>query len=149
MSATGGQDAGRKMVAQMESLARDECVALLDTVSVGRLALLVDDRPEILPVNYAMDGDSVLFRTAEGTVLNRASLTVVAFEADQLDEADQAGWSVLVQGVAQDIGDAIDARSERQRRLSLVSWAPGTRSRWFRIRPDKITGRRIRVVPAG
>lgn len=149
MSATGGQDAGREMVAHMESLARDECVALLETVSVGRLALLVDDRPEILPVNYAMDGDSVLFRTAEGTVLNQASLTVVAFEADQLDDSDQAGWSVLVQGVAQDIGDAIDARSERQRRLSLVTWAPGTRSRWFRIRPDKITGRRIRMVPAG
>lgn len=131
----------------MEELSRTECLDLLASASVGRLGLLVDGRPEVLPVNYALDGESVLFRTAEGTVLNQASLAVVAFEVDDIDAQSHAGWSVMVQGVARDIGDAIDPTSERLRRLSLVTWAPGGRPRWFRIHADKITGRRLRVTP--
>ena len=138
---------GRELVAQIETVERDDCLALLATTSVGRLGLLVDGRPEILPVNFAVDGDVVLFRTAPGTVLNQAALTVVAFEADQFDESGRSGWSVLVQGIAQDIGDAIDRNSERVRRLTLVTWAPGTRERWFSIRPERVTGRRITVIP--
>ena len=120
--------------------------ALLASTSLGRLGLLVDGRPEIFPVNYAVDDDVVVFRTGPGTVLNQAALAVVAFEVDQFDDAGHAGRSVLVQGVAQDMGDSIDRTSERLRGLSLITWAPGSRDRWFRIRPDKITGRRIRVT---
>jgi len=141
-------DQDRDLAVQLEPLERDECVALLATTAVGRLGLLVDGRPEILPVNYAVDGDVVVFRTGIGTVLNQAALSVVAFEADRIDESGQSGWSVLVQGVAQDIGDAVDRNSERYRSLTLVTWAPGTRERWFSIRPDKITGRRIRAAAA-
>jgi hypothetical protein len=115
---------------------------------VGRVGLLVDEKVEVLLVNYALDGRTVLFRTAEGTVLNDASLTEVAFEADQFDEATHEGWSVLVQGFARDIGDAIGANAERIRQLSLVTWAPGARPRWIQIEPGKVTGRRIRVLPA-
>ncbi len=135
------------LVAAMEILTQRECLGLLATVNVGRIGLVVRDRPEVLPVNFALDGDTILFRTAEGTVLNEASLRVVAFEADHLDPANHAGWSVMIQGFARDIGDAIDPTSERLRRLSLITWAPGKRQRWFQIRPDKITGRRLRVVP--
>jgi nitroimidazol reductase NimA-like FMN-containing flavoprotein (pyridoxamine 5'-phosphate oxidase superfamily) len=134
-------------VAQLEVLGRNECLELLALAAIGRLGLLVDGHPEIFPVNYALDGDSVLFRTAQGTVLNQASMAEVAFEVDQLDESTRSGWSVLVQGIARDIGDSIDATSERLRRLSLVTWAPGARPRWFQIRPTKISGRRIRIVP--
>ena len=140
-------DQGPELVASLEELGRSECLDLLATASIGRVGLLVDGLPEVLPVNYALDGETVLFRTAEGTVLNQASLAVVAFEVDHLDEAAAGGWSVMVQGVAQDIGDAVDASSERLRRLPLITWAPGRRQRWFHIRPDKITGRRIRVTP--
>ena len=142
------EETGPELVAQFETLERDECLSLLAECVVGRLALLVDGRPEILPVNYGVDGDVVVFRTATGTILNQAALSIVAFEVDDFDPADHSGWSVLVQGVAQDIGDAIDRDSERLRTLGLISWAPGGRDRWFRIRPHKITGRRIRVVPA-
>lgn len=145
---SGAENFDREQVAEMEPLGRGECLGLLATASVGRVGLLVDLRPEILPVNYALDGETVLFRTAEGTVLTQASMAVVAFEVDRLDEVDHSGWSVLVQGVADDIGDAIDPTSERLRRLTLVTWAPGTRQRWVRITPNKITGRRIRVLPA-
>lgn len=142
-------DVQGEQVAHLEALGRDDCLVLLGRGFVGRIALLVDGRPEILPVNYAVADDVVVFRTTPGTVLNQAALSIVAFEVDDFDASTRSGWSVLVQGLAQDIGDAIDQDSEHLRTLSLVSWAPGRRDRWFRIVPDKITGRRINVVPAG
>lgn len=114
---------------------------------VGRVGLVVHGQPEILPVNYALDGDAILFRTAEGSVLNEAALANVAFEVDGIDESTRSGWSVVVHGHADDIADAIDPTSERLRRLALVTWAPGARQCWFVIRPRTITGRRLRELP--
>ena len=131
----------------MERLGHSECLDLLALAQVGRLGFVVDGQPEILPVNYALDGDAILFRTSDGSVLNEASLAKVAFEVDRFDESTRSGWSVLVRGHANDIGDAIDPTSERLRRLALVTWAPGERQRWFVVRPHTITGRRIRVLP--
>jgi nitroimidazol reductase NimA-like FMN-containing flavoprotein (pyridoxamine 5'-phosphate oxidase superfamily) len=138
---------GPGFLATLSPVPETQCWQLLASAQVGRLGLLVDGRPEVLPVNYILDGESVLFRTAEGTVLTHAARKVVAFQVDRVDEAVHEGWSVLVQGRADDISDAIDANSERMRRLSLVTWAPGTRHRWFRIQPDKVTGRRLRLTP--
>jgi nitroimidazol reductase NimA-like FMN-containing flavoprotein (pyridoxamine 5'-phosphate oxidase superfamily) len=131
----------------VDVLGRGACLDLLATAVVGRVGLVVDGKPVVLPVNYAQDGDTILFRTAEGSVLNQASLAVVAFEVDHIDPDTHCGWSVMIQGTALDIGDAIDATSERLRRLSLISWAPGVRQNWFKVQPDTITGRRLRVVP--
>jgi nitroimidazol reductase NimA-like FMN-containing flavoprotein (pyridoxamine 5'-phosphate oxidase superfamily) len=139
---------GADVVATVEQLPEPECWNLLASAQVGRVGLLVDGHVEVLPVNYALDGKTVLFRTAEGTVLNEASMSVVAFEVDRIDEITHEGWSVLVQGLARDIGDAVGADAERIRRLSLVTWAPGARPRWMHIEPSRVTGRRIRVLPA-
>jgi nitroimidazol reductase NimA-like FMN-containing flavoprotein (pyridoxamine 5'-phosphate oxidase superfamily) len=138
---------GAGLTATLTVVPEVECWQLLATAQFGRLGLLVEDRPEVLPVNYILDGETVLFRTTEGTVLAQAAFKVVALEVDRVEEATHEGWSVLAQGVAEDISNAIDANSERMRRLSLVTWAPGARHRWFRIKPDKVTGRRLRVMP--
>ena len=135
------------LIATLTAIHETECWQLLASAEVGRVGLLVDGRPEILPVNFILDGEHVLFRTAQGSVLTRAASKVVAFEVDRVDPAEHHGWSVLVQGVARDISDSIDANSQRMRRLSLVTWAPGERHRWFRINPDKVTGRRLRLTP--
>jgi nitroimidazol reductase NimA-like FMN-containing flavoprotein (pyridoxamine 5'-phosphate oxidase superfamily) len=131
----------------MEHLGRTECLNLLALAQVGRVGFIADGRPEILPVNYAIDGDAILFRTSENSVLNEASLANVAFEVDRIDTSTRSGWSVVVHGYANDIGDAIDPTSERLRRLALITWAPGQRQCWFVIRPHTITGRRLRVLP--
>ena len=146
MTADNDMGPGPGLIATLTAVPEVECWQLLSTAGFGRLGLLVEDRPEVLPVNYILDGETVLFRTAEGTVLTKAAFKVVALEADRVDVATHEGWSVLVQGVAEDISNAIDANSERMRRLSLVAWAPGARHRWFRIKPDKVTGRRLRVM---
>lgn len=136
------------LLASLEEVNRTECLDLLALGRVGRVGLVVDGEPVVLPVNYALDGDTVLFRTSEGSVLRQAAMSKVAFEVDHIDEATRTGWSVLVRGRADDIADAIDATSVRLRRLALVTWAPGERQYWFVIRPHAITGRRLRVMPA-
>lgn len=136
------------LVGSMEELDEAECLRLLASTTVGRVGFVVDERPIVLPVNYAIDGRTVVFRTGEGTVLNRTALRMIAFEVDQIDDETHSGWSVLAQGVAQDVGSAIDARSERLRRLALVTWAPDKRDRWFRLDADTLTGRRLSVRPA-
>ena len=133
-------------VAEMDELNPTECFGLLARKKVGRIGLQVDGGPEILPVNYAIDGQSVLFRTSTTSVLNQAAGQVVAFEVDEVDPSDGSGWSVLVKGRAQGIADAIDGTSERLRALPLPTWAPGSRDRWFHLVPDKVTGRRLRAT---
>ena len=135
------------LVGSMEELDEAECLRLLASTTVGRVGLVVQDRPIVLPVNYAVDGRTLVFRTGEGTVLNNAALQMIAFEVDKIDDETHTGWSVLAQGVAQDVGTAIDARSEQLRRLALVTWAPDRRDRWFRLDADTLTGRRLSVRP--
>ncbi len=63
-------------------------------MSVGRIAYTTDDGPRVLPVNYVMEGDGVIFRTVpDGEVFRDALETTCAFEIDQIDEFYQSGWS--------------------------------------------------------
>ena len=41
-----------------------ECLELLASDTVGRVAFVTPDGPRIVPVNYVVAGDSVEFRTA-------------------------------------------------------------------------------------
>lgn len=128
----------------ISELSREECERLLSSHRVGRLGVVVDGQPHILPVNYATPGrGEVVFRTAPGTVLNEVSLRRVAFEIDDIDAQAHEGWSVLVVGYGRDIADAIDADSVALRQLPLVTWAPGERQQWYKIVPDEVSGRRL------
>jgi nitroimidazol reductase NimA-like FMN-containing flavoprotein (pyridoxamine 5'-phosphate oxidase superfamily) len=135
------------LIATLTPLPEAECWDLLASARLGRVGVVVDGRPEVLPANYVLDGETVLFRTAEGTMLDEAASNFVAFEVDRIDEETHEGWSILVHGRAEDISHALGANSERMRALPLITWAPGARHRWIHIRPDRITGRRLRVMP--
>ncbi len=125
-------------------LDRAECERLLATHQVGRLAVVADGEPHVVPVNYATPGGGmVVFRTDPGTILTEASLRAVAFEVDEIDPESHTGWSVLVHGFGRDIADALDAESVRLRQLPLATWAPGERAQWFEVLPRSITGRRL------
>jgi nitroimidazol reductase NimA-like FMN-containing flavoprotein (pyridoxamine 5'-phosphate oxidase superfamily) len=128
----------------LEELSLTECLALLDSHRVGRVAVVVDGQPVIFPVNYGTDDGTVVFRTDEGTKAREAPLSRVAFEIDDIDEASHLGWSVIVQGVGLDITDAIDARSEELRVLPVSPWAPGDKVYWVKIVPNVISGRSLR-----
>ena len=85
-------------VPDLEELSVGECMDYLAGAQVGRVALVVNGHPAILPVNYILDGEQILYRTDEGTDLSKAGLTRVAFEVDHIDPTSRQGWSVLVQG---------------------------------------------------
>jgi len=109
---------------------------------VGRVAVLVDGHPEIFPVNYVVDdaGD-IFFRTDPGTKLDGvARAQTIAFEIDGIDEERQQGWSVLAVGEARWVADAEQVRTIGER---LQPWAAGDKANVVRIRPTKVTGRRI------
>jgi len=143
-----GSAAHPSMVAYVEPVSRNECLNMLARTSVGRLGLVVQREPVIVPVKYGLDGDHILFRTPPASTLAGVTAATVAFEIDHLDASQRAGWSVLVRGWVEDITDAVDATSQRLRRLPVATWDPDGDRRWYVISPRAITGRRIRVIPA-
>jgi len=123
-------------------LDRDECVRLLAMATVGRVAVSMRALPVVVPVNFCLDGDAVVFRTAPGTKLNAAcSHAVVGFQADCIDPVYHAGWSVLVRGMAEEITDPAEIEAARQ--LPLSPWAGGERDHFVRVPLDVISGRRL------
>ena len=119
----------------------DECLLLLADHHLGRLAVIVGQQPMVFPVNYALAGRDVVFRTDVGTKLYSAAGRLVAFEIDAADTTYHGGWSVLVLGVAVEEQDPI--RRAALARLPLTAWCPGPKAHWMRIRSDAITGRRV------
>lgn len=129
----------------IEVLERSACLRLLRSNSVGRVAAMSGGRPILLPVNYAMDDESVVFRTAPGTKLSAAVRGApVAFEIDHADPVFHTGWSVVVVGWAEEIVDP--SARERLDGLGLRPWAPGEKEHWVSINAESISGRRVAHV---
>ncbi len=132
---------------EIEILSEEECLELLRSHDVGRLALSDHGQPLIFPVNYAADDRAVVFRTAPGIKLTESPMTKVAFEIDEVDLAASTAWSVMVQGVAYEITSAVDSLSERLRELVVQPMAPGERRSWVAVMRHEISGRRFRLEP--
>lgn len=123
-------------------LDRDECEHLLAAGSVGRVAYTDAALPQIIPVNYAMDGRSIVFRTtATGRLAACCRDAVVAFEVDGFDGDARTGWSVLVVGDAMAVTD--ESEIVRARQLPFAPWAAGQRDHYIRITPGIVSGRRV------
>jgi nitroimidazol reductase NimA-like FMN-containing flavoprotein (pyridoxamine 5'-phosphate oxidase superfamily) len=129
--------------ADLENLSEAECLRWLEAHDFGRLALIVDGKPRIFPVNYAMCQRVIAIRTAPGTKLTYAPGTAVAFEIDGFDPASGTGWSVLVQGVAVDATTALDDVSWTARGARPHPAAPGSKPYRIAIEAQTITGRRF------
>lgn len=129
----------------VEQLPVDSCWALLRSTTVGRLAVWVEDHPDIFPLNYAVDQGTVVFRTGEGTkALGALSGTAVALEADGYDPSTDRAWSVVVKGPARAITEIHDLMGTVD--LPLFPWQSGEKGRFVRIVPGEVTGRRFPVA---
>lgn len=127
-----------------ETLGRDECMRLLATQSVGRLAVLAGLYPMVVPVNFALDRGIIVFRTGAGVKLGAAQHRNVAFEVDDIDVASRSGWSVVVTGMAETVTDDHDPDLvERSQALSIEPFDEGPKDLWVRIIPNGVSGRRI------
>ena len=128
---------------QLRDIGPEECRTLLSTHGVGRVAVSASDgRPAVVPVNYDVIDDAIVFRTAPDSTPAAAVGTEVAFEVDHMDEALSQGWSVLAVGPA-----SVVTEPDTVRRLTehahTTPWPGGEREIWVSIRPARLTGRRI------
>ena len=126
-------------------LSESACWALLRTTSVGRLAVWVDDHPDIFPINYAVDHGTVVFRSKAGTKVSATlSDAPVALEADGYDPETKEAWSVVIKGRAEEIKDGPDLLETVD--LPLFPWQAGDKGRFIRIVPTTTSGRRFPVT---
>ena len=127
----------------LEVIGRDECLDLLRSEEVGRLGFVRHGAPLVLPVNYAMDGECVVFRTAPGSKLSAAGRASACFEIDGFDREARHGWSVLVTGRLEEVTEHQATELGRLRSTGVTPWAPEGRHHWMRVVPAVISGRRI------
>lgn len=128
----------------LETISDQECVKLLRSHQLGRIALVGPERdPLIFPVNYFFDEGIVVFRTDPGTKLDLAPGAHVSFEIDGWGPEPGAGWSVVVKGICHDITAPDDARSQRMHYWPVKPIAPGAKEHWIGIWANEISGRRF------
>ena len=129
----------------VDELSESACWTLLRTASVGRLAVWVQDHPDIFPINYAVDHGTVVFRSGTGTkVFAALSDSPVALEADGYDEETTEAWSVVVKGNVEEISRGQDLLDTID--LPLFPWQAGDKSRFIRIIPTTTSGRRFPIA---
>ena len=121
-----------------------ECHRLIAPGGVGRIAFGTLSGPVVVPVNFAVLADTIVIRTAEGTVIDGHADEQVALEADHIDEALCQGWSVLVRGQAHRVTQPAELQ-RLQEDAAVWPWAGGEREVYLRIIPAHITGRRIEL----
>lgn len=136
-------DNGREPV---KVLSISESWGLLREAVVGRLAVMVDEQPDIFPVNYLVDHGSIVFRTAEGTKLATSVGRLVAFEVDGYDPASGEAWSVVVKGKAREVKQLHEVLEALD--LPLFPWHAAPKRRIIRIEPETVSGRRFHVLDA-
>ena len=124
-------------------LSREESLALLASVPVGRVVYTDRALPAILPVNFALDSDeTVVFRTGAGSKLAAATReAVVAFEVDSFDAHARSGWSVVAVGRSRVVEDS--AEIERLSKLEIGTWVRNPQH-YVKIELYQVSGRRLR-----
>ncbi|MFI0423613.1 pyridoxamine 5'-phosphate oxidase family protein [Spongiactinospora sp. 9N601] len=134
----------------LETLTRAECMRLISPGGVGRVAFDDGTGPIVLPVNYRVQDEAVVFRTRYGGGLDKELDTglsgvefKIAFEVDRIDDAQRTGWSVLIQGPAHHI---TEAELPEVSTLGVEPWPGGDRELYIRVTSDRVTGRRIVIT---
>ena len=123
----------------VEELSLEECWELLELEEFGRLAYRLVEEVHMVPINYAVDAGTLLFRTASGNKLLAAALhSDVAFEIDWHD--DRAAWSVLVRGELRRLNEDEQHRADE---LLVQPWVPTPKYDVVELRPVAVTGRRF------
>jgi len=128
----------------LRAIGATECFDLLERGGIGRVGFTAADAVMMLPVNFAVAGGAIIFRTAPDTLLALHANAHLSFEVDHFDEALHEGWSVLVQGHAHEVTDEREVK-HLEDATRLEPWAPGARDVYVRMAPtvldDRIRGR--------
>ena len=123
----------------VEEMTLDECWKVLEGEEFGRLAFRLVDEVHLVPINYVVDGRTLLFRTTSGNKLLSAAMhSYVAFEIDWYD--DRSAWSVVVRGHARRLPDSEKHRLDN---VTRQPWVPTDKNDVIELDPGAVTGRRF------
>ena len=130
-------------MAELRELSYTECRALLAREQTGRVAVSTPDGPHIVPLNYSVVDESIVFRTTPFSVLaTYGRNTNLAFEVDSFHEPRRVGWSVVARGRADVVLDP-----EELQHIRMIwppdPWADGPRHLHFRLTWRELTGRTL------
>jgi len=134
---------------------RSQCLALLQASRLGRLACVRDGQPYLVPITYAVDGDSLYSFSLLGQKIEwMRENGKVCVQVDRF--GDQREWrSVVAYGRYEELPDLIGWKVQRERAWSLLSreaewWTPGAFKPvgqapaphlFYRIVIEEVTGR--------
>jgi nitroimidazol reductase NimA-like FMN-containing flavoprotein (pyridoxamine 5'-phosphate oxidase superfamily) len=129
------------------SLSAEECLRVLRSQRVARVAVSHHALPAIASVGYVMDGSAPVFRARRGSVLARACLNaVVAFAVDDSPAGNTNGTSVLIVGMANAVTDSPRLRalgfavqSDTEGRDVFLTIADGTIAGHREQSPDSVS----------
>ncbi len=126
----------------IEHLPRGESIRIMGSVPVGRIVYTRRALPAVELVSFALDDGDIIIRTdSRGKLAAATRGAVVAFEADSVDVATHAGWSVTIVGYSGAVTDSEEIR--RLNRIELLPWALGKGDHYIRIPPSIVDGRRV------
>ena len=124
-----------------EKLTHEECWEFLRAHEFGRLAFHLSGEVHITPINYAVDEETLLFRTGQGNkLLGIVMSDDVAFEID--DFSGDHAWSVVVRGKARRLEGQEIYRAEH---VGVRPWVGQDKHEVVEITPTGITGRAFDV----
>lgn len=133
------------VVPQPEILDSQQCWSLLRQTSIGRLAFTVEGRPDVLPVNYKVDQETIFFQTGDGTKFSALEgHAYVALEADAVSAEFGTAWSVVVKGramLASSTNTSLDTIGR-----ALFPWQGVKKQHLIQIVPETVTGRRYTLT---
>ena len=131
---------GNGSLARVEELAESECLELLGTKRVGRVAHNDPEGPVVVPVNFVLQDGTVLFRIAPfSTLADRLRDGAASFQVDHVDEDARTGWSVLIRGHATRANNWELPEADHR----PTPWAAGGRNLHVRLSPHHISGVRL------
>jgi hypothetical protein len=127
---------------ELVELTRSDCLSLLADGVIGRVIFTDHALPTVQPVNYLLDHEEIIFRTANGSKLAAATRNaVVAFQLDDFDMMARSGWSVVGVGEAYEVVDP--ARLAELAGLQTDPWVRGHDVHTLSIPLTIIAGRRL------
>jgi hypothetical protein len=129
---------------ELDVLDQEQCLALMRTATIGRVAFTHGALPAVQPVTFALGEEEVFIPTHPGNKVVAASRgAVVAFEVDDVDPAARTGWSVTVVGPSRVISEP--AEVARLDRMGVRPWPRGRdRHCYIAITVSLVQGRRLR-----
>ena len=132
----------------LEVITLTECVRYLQSAEIARVAYVVDGSVQMYPVNYAWDGEAMIFRCEPDSHMARAAGREFVAEIDGIDARGRKGWSVIARGHATVVDPEKSPELAAQlKTLALYPWANGDKEIWLRMIPAPLTGRRVARGP--